>query len=382
VLSGSARQCPVPGGSGTIPAAPAAGAFHRGAFSRHQFAFSGQGPEYFRIWIVNLLLSIVTIGFYSPWAKVRRMQYFYRHTSLAGASFNYHGDPITIFKGRIVALFLLGFYNISFKISPLLGVVAVIALGAIFPWLLWRSLRFRLHNTSYRGLRFDFPGELAGAYRVFLLWPLLTLISVYALAPVCHQRIKSYQHNASAYGRTRFSFDATTGQFYRVYLMTSALALGLLLLLGLVGVALAALFGGLDHFSPRIVLGVKPGLLMGMMVLVPIALYLGIGGVLLPYFRARIANLVWNRTRLGEHRFEYALSARRLALITLTNLLGVIFTLGLYMPFAQIRMTRYRVDCLALLAAGSLEEFAAGEAQAVDAAGEEVAEFFDIDIAL
>src|SRR5688572_25368406 len=50
--------------------------------------FTGTGREYFQIWIVNLLLTIVTLGIYSAWAKVRRLQYFYRHTRLAGAGFD------------------------------------------------------------------------------------------------------------------------------------------------------------------------------------------------------------------------------------------------------------------------------------------------------
>ncbi len=58
--------------------------------------FSGSGGEYFRLWIVNVCLSIVTFGIYSAWAKVRRNQYFYRHTRLAGAGFDYHGDPKAI----------------------------------------------------------------------------------------------------------------------------------------------------------------------------------------------------------------------------------------------------------------------------------------------
>lgn len=46
--------------------------------------FCGSGSEYFRIWIVNLLLTIVTLGIYSAWAKVRTLQYFYRNTQLGG----------------------------------------------------------------------------------------------------------------------------------------------------------------------------------------------------------------------------------------------------------------------------------------------------------
>ncbi len=33
--------------------------------------FHGSGGEYFRIWIVNLCLTIVTFGIYTAWAKVR-----------------------------------------------------------------------------------------------------------------------------------------------------------------------------------------------------------------------------------------------------------------------------------------------------------------------
>ena len=62
-------------------------------------ARSGSG-EYFRIWIVNLLLTVATLGIYSAWAKTRRLQYFYRNTHLAGASFDFRGDPKAILRGR------------------------------------------------------------------------------------------------------------------------------------------------------------------------------------------------------------------------------------------------------------------------------------------
>ncbi|MEM9624119.1 MAG: DUF898 family protein, partial [Pseudomonadota bacterium] len=34
-------------------------------------SFTGDGTEYFRIWIVNLTLTLLTLGIYSAWAKVR-----------------------------------------------------------------------------------------------------------------------------------------------------------------------------------------------------------------------------------------------------------------------------------------------------------------------
>src|SRR5690348_9519846 len=51
---------------------------------RLSIRFSGGGGEYFRIWIVNLLLTIVTLSLYYPWAKVRKLRYFYGNTVVDG----------------------------------------------------------------------------------------------------------------------------------------------------------------------------------------------------------------------------------------------------------------------------------------------------------
>ena len=135
--------------------------------------FSGSGSAYFRIWIVNLALTILTLGIYSAWAKVRRLQYFYRNTSVAGSSFDFHGDPVAILKGRLIAVALLGGYNLAANFSGAAGVAMFLVLLAVFPWLIQRSLRFKLANASCRGLRFHFAGSVREAYRAFLLWPFL-----------------------------------------------------------------------------------------------------------------------------------------------------------------------------------------------------------------
>src|SRR5580704_1464163 len=110
--------------------------------------FNGNGAEYFGIWIVNLLLTIVTLGIYSAWAKVRRLQYFYRHTELAESSFDFHGSPIRILIGRLIALAMLLAYNASVRLQSRMIFVVLLALAVVMPWLLRNSFRFRLYNTS------------------------------------------------------------------------------------------------------------------------------------------------------------------------------------------------------------------------------------------
>jgi hypothetical protein len=61
------------------------------------FVFTGTTDEYFRIWIVNMCLSLVTLGIYSAWAKVRLTQYIRAHTTLDGMPLHLrrqsHGHP-------------------------------------------------------------------------------------------------------------------------------------------------------------------------------------------------------------------------------------------------------------------------------------------------
>lgn len=324
---------------------------------RHEqvFHFTGNGREYFNIWIVNLFLTILTLGIYSAWAKVRRMQYFYRNTQFADSGFEYHGTPLAILKGRIIAFVLLLAYTLAGKLNPFLGLGIALVVAVAMPWLIVRSLRFRLYNSSYRGLRFSFVGSDRDAYRVFLINPILTGLSLYLLAPYAHQRIKQYQHNNSKFGDTFFNFDTSVRSFYGIYLK----ALGLLLLLGaLAGIFVAAKF-------------------TFMLFLLPFA-FLFIAA----YFAVSLPNLIWNATRLGEYPFFSRLELGPYLWIGFTNLLGIILTLGLFTPFATVRMMRYKLEHMGMVVQGDLSEFIAGQAQPTGATGEETAEMFDVDISL
>ena len=66
----------------------------------HRVTFTGKASEYFGIWIVNVLLTILTLGIYSAWAKVRRNRYFFGNTVLLGRSFEYHARGLQILVGR------------------------------------------------------------------------------------------------------------------------------------------------------------------------------------------------------------------------------------------------------------------------------------------
>lgn len=358
--------------------------------NRLPFSFTGTGGEYFRIWIVNVFLTIITLGIFSAWAKVRRNQYFYRNTWLDDANFDYHGNPVAILKGRILALVLLVAYNMSVKVSLTVFAIVLALIGLIMPVLLVKSFRFRALNTSYRGLRFGFSANLKDAYKTFLALPILTLITLYILAPFTHQRIKKFQHDHSKFGTTPFNFDAPVKSFYKIYgaviLMYIAAAFGL----GLLMVPLFA--AGMGHGNAK---AIALGTTLAFVFILAAILLIG------PYMVSRFQNLVWNHTTLGAqsilssstafnpddqvqepHRFESTVQARKLLGIFITNFIGIIFTLGLFKPFADIRLARYRLSQMTLIANGNLQDFISEQQDNVGAFGQEAAELFDLDIAL
>ena len=98
-------------------------------------SFTGSGSEYFRIWIVNLLLTIVTLGLYHPWAKVRRLRYFYGNTHIGDHTLDFHGNPTRMLRGFLLLGALLLLYTVAGKVSPTAGLIAFVLWIGLALWL-------------------------------------------------------------------------------------------------------------------------------------------------------------------------------------------------------------------------------------------------------
>lgn len=332
--------------------------------------FRGTGGEYFGIWIVNLLLTIVTIGIYSAWAKVRRLRYFYGNTWLAGSAFEYHGRPVQILKGRLIAFAVLVVYQVTINIWPrsvfLFGPLLFFAI----PWLVVRARLFTSRMTSYRNLHFDFKGTYGEAAVIFLLLPIAVLFTVGLLLPYWLYRRDKFLVGRSAYGRTQWRLELGAGVFYKIALLTLAWAVPFLCIMWF-GASLAG-FNPLGS-PPQPRSGAGLGLLM---------LFIGYIGILAvpnAYFWVSKQNAVLGNAHLADHRLQSNMRVGRFIFLMATNLLLVLVTLGLGTPFAQIRIAKYRLEALTLQVNGSLDEFVASEAKTASATGEEISDFLDVD---
>lgn len=346
------------------------------------FVFHGEGREYFNIWIVNILLTIVTLGIYSAWAKVRNKQYFYGNTELEGAHFEYTGQPKAILKGRIIAGAMFVGYSVVSELFPLVGILLFLGLLAIMPWMITRSLMFNARNSIYRNVRLRFDGALKHAYVAFALLPLLSIsgfmislpfafaeggrppnASVLVLAAVVFCAVAPYAFyyqqrffvENHSYGTSRFHFEARSKDYYILFLMLVLLFVG--------GVVAGSI---VSAFLPFV----------GIPMILAAYLFTFI------YFSVKAFNLRFNNSLLSRNAFAADMQLGSYTRLVVVNTLATVFTLGLFRPWAMVRTARYKTEHLRFIAEEDLDGFIAHEEAEISALGEEMGEMFDFDFGL
>ncbi|MCG8313861.1 MAG: DUF898 domain-containing protein [Pseudomonadales bacterium] len=373
--------------------------------------FSGKGGEYFKIWIVNILLSILTLGIYSAWAKVRNQRYFLGNTNLDNAVFEYHATPMMILKGRLVAIGLLVLYLIISNYSTVGSLLLVMLVVLVAPWAIWRSIQFNARMVSYRNVHFSFHGSLGTAYKLLLLIPFLPIIiaalisglsylflgpesldglmvvvglavfSSYLLVPYVQKAVTSYYINFYQYGQGKFSANLSTGKFYSVYLVLVLWSILLTALVGIAGYIAFSALGLVDGASfSQGDLGIGGGVI-ALAVILAYVLFIAFGLWGKAYLETKIRNYVLPITALDDAvKLNSSYKVSRLFGIYLTNLLLIVVTLGLAYPFAAVRLYRYRIEQTSAI--GDVTQFVNQQHQMQSALAEELGEAFDMELGL
>lgn len=390
------------------------------ADTRYPFRFTGSGGEYFGIWIVNVLLSIVTLYIYSAWAKVRTRRYFLGNTVLDGSGFDYHATGLQILIGRIVAVLILIGVTVASAINPIVSGVMTVLFLLVLPWALWRSTRFNARMTSYRNVRFTFEGSLGRMYLYTLVLPFLPLIlgfgiaaligtsageagagmaagvgalgvlCFYLLSPWVHSRLASYLYNNYAYGTAPFAARLSTRRFYGIYLKTFLFSLAALALFAAIG-GIVAVVSGLDFKTigswadsdepPSLPDGA--GAIIFWLALAAYASFFLIGYLIVAYFRSRVRNHVIGSTVIdGKVQLISEFGARSLWSLTITNALLLIVTLGLALPWTKVRKARYQANHSAVQADGGLHAVVDVQRQRQSSLGEEIGDAFDMEVGI
>lgn len=360
--------------------------------------FNGKAGEYFRIWIVNVLLTIITLGIYSPWAKVRTNQYFYGNTYIGNSSFEYTANPVNILKGRalVVAIIFSG-ELISILYPAVYGATAFAAVFLI-PAIVVQAIRFRMRYTHWRGIHFNFDSDFKAAYWLFLpviLYLLLFAITIAILISYFgfdHQLTKlliilgmatpillfpwwqksyyKYIGNRIRFGKNRFSFNGNSKDFYKIYLGALGIFIaGLLALLILIYALTSNVISMFDS-------SVSQTFYLFGSVLTLIPFFMAV-----VYVKTARTNTIYNNIKLGDICFNSKLTLNRMMWLSVTNTLAILVTFGLAIPWAKIRLAHYRAETISLQSYG-FDHFTSLQAEQETATAEEILDTYDWDLGL
>lgn len=365
------------------------------------FIFYGTGAEYFRIWIVNIFLTIMTFGIYSAWAKVRTQQYFYGNASLMGASFQYLATPMQVLRGRIIGIILLGLYFSLQYYSATAALVGLVIFIVAAPALIVIAFSARMRFSAWRNVRFDFVRSFGAAYGALkipaiffiilyifmyfagLIGPdvdkknideslLIPLGGLFVVALFFYPYVDFIVNKLivanTKFGNEFFGFPATTGGYYAAYGMAF-----LVFMLCMIPAAFVMGAGAVGLKSANVPEAAYSVLVFASMLLAYVFPF--------AYLMARRFNLRYNGLVLGKSILLCDVRTRPLVSLYVSNTLAIIFSVGLLIPWAKVRMVEYRLSCLTLHASYELNDIV-NDARQSNAVGQEVSDLFDIDIAL
>jgi uncharacterized membrane protein YjgN (DUF898 family) len=328
--------------------------------------FNANARDFFGIWFPNLLLSIVTLGFYSPWAKVRNNQYLYGNTTLCGHAFEYTANPVKILIGRIIVVALFMVYSLIQVVGYGIAAVILFLMFALFvPFAVRQAIAFRLRYTRWRGLSFKFGASLGSFYAFFILHAILNALTLYLIFPYTHNKFKQLVINNTYYGDHKFEYQADTSNFYVAYLKSIGISIAPLIVFLLLMFSMPSI----EHLV-LLAFFIIPILYFGL-----IALSMFIKGSL----EAWIGQIVYNNTSVKNSTMINEWNWKELGWIYLSNFFVVLVTIGLMYPWAKVRLLKYKLENIGFESVDT-SGFEGKTYAETNALGEETADFFDFDI--
>ncbi|MDA7599619.1 YjgN family protein [Alphaproteobacteria bacterium] len=351
--------------------------------------FTGTASQLFGIQMLNLFLIIITLGVWTPWARVRRRRFFFNNTTILGEGIDYTATGFTLFKGwAIVSLLLIAFYTLPFLGVPFAQEGLAVLLLPAYPWVINRSLRFNAQNTAWRDVRFNFKGSYLGSLWYLFLLPIIGVFSLGLLLPLASKAMREYIARNYAFGTASFSSNAGVAAYYGAgvksvllfILMSAALFAAIWgVLTGFTDINLTILIEHTGNDNQGNIADGAP-ISMSIATFVPFAL-VAMLLITTTYYRALTRNIMVGALRLdGGVKFRSTISGSILAWITISNIVLTIVTVGLLWPWAQVRRHRFMTESTEIRPINDLKGFIDKERAAGNAVGDAFGEAGNIDI--
>jgi uncharacterized membrane protein YjgN (DUF898 family) len=252
--------------------------------------------------VYHFLLTIVTLGIFSFWAKTRVRRYLCSQMEFLNHRFHFHGEGKELLRGWLKGMPLLAFLFFSPRIAPVLLSSPILlafiqfaaSLGFLLLWPIARvgAYRYRMNRMSWRGIRFRFSAPTGEYFGISVIGYIQMLFTLGVASPFVANRQRQYLYNHTSIGNRSLQYTGEAGDLFWTWIFA---------------IPMLVFSWGLGWF----------------------------------WWSAARSRYCWRHTTLGDARFRCTVTGRGLAWLFITNAILFVCTLGLGSSWAAMRTLRY-----------------------------------------
>lgn len=300
--------------------------------------FDGPWLDLLEISLKNLILRIITLGFYHPWARVNVRRFMWRHFLLDGERFEFTGNGRELFIGLLkfgaVLILLTAIGGLLQFFSPMLAVlwqwtVAAFYLVAV-PFFVYSARRYICSRTKWRGIRFGLSRVRSEYITNFIIGSIVSFLTLGLFYPWAKFRTHKIITDATMYGGSPLKFEGEVSDYFRIYIV---------------------------------------GFLLTVLTL----------GIYYPWFAADVTRYNFSKTKFEGATFKLDIYGKDLFVIYLLTLFVSMITFGLGIPWATVYRAKYLAERFSIEGPIDFEKLQQ-MAPTADAMADSLVDYFDLDL--
>jgi uncharacterized membrane protein YjgN (DUF898 family) len=352
-------------------------------------SFYGEGAKYFVIRLINAILQVITFNFYYPWAKAAKLDYLYEQTEFAGSRFKFHGTGKEMFIGYLKMLVIILVIYSSFWFAKaneqiVLGTLLLYGgLIIVYPLAIHGTAKYRLSRSSWRGIFFGYRGELGELFAKFFIGILVSVFTLGIYWSWVEVDLRRYVTKNIRFGNVEFDFVGKGADLFLIklkYIIFMFVAI-------IFGVVLVIMFGVVSgsEFSRIGIQSLNPSISFIFFGIFAYLFFIAIIGSIALMRQREIFQFYADNTFLWQneqwHGVKLNMSFIDLLQLSITNMLMILFTLGIATPFVEIRTLHFIMPRLEIDGSFDPDSLSQTESNYRDAFGEDIGDWLDVDLA-
>ena len=298
-----------------------------------------KSSDFVGLGIKNGLLNIITFGIYSFWAKTATRRRIWEKVSLNGEAFSYTGKGGELFIGFLlgmvalfvpyVAVIILTMVNKLFMllIFPLYIALIVVLGAAVF-----MAFRYVAGRTRWRNTRFQLTGSPSQFGWTYLGYFALFCVTLGWFSPAMTMRLSGKLWGGLAFGDKKLGWQRSAKEgLYGPF--TLAWLVGVVGYAGFIALMIPSIMATQTGGAPEVALIGK--------LYAYLLVYLLVVVVASAAYHVALMRAIIGAIRVDDVRFAIAVKAVDLIVLSLTNVLILIFSLGFLLPVVEARSARF-----------------------------------------